>query len=79
MTTSSSDQKSRLDWMLLPIPFLFFFYHCCRSFGSGAPVMHMGTILRHVVSTHVDVHNITMLTGWLFALLPFGEMAFQID
>ncbi|MBI5242963.1 MAG: DUF2723 domain-containing protein [Elusimicrobia bacterium] len=65
--------------LLLPVPFLFYFLTCSRTVGSGAPAMHIDTIMRRIVSTHVDCHNITMITGWLFSRLPFEEPAFRIN
>ncbi|MBC7692255.1 MAG: DUF2723 domain-containing protein [Methylotenera sp.] len=35
--------------------------------------------MARTISTHVDSHNITMITGWLFACLPFGELAFKLN
>jgi hypothetical protein len=61
------------------IPFIFYFYTFSRTVGSGAPAMHINSSLSGVISTHVDSHNLMLITGWLFKYLPVGELAARFN
>ena len=61
------------------VPFVFYALTCSPTVGSGAPAMHIDSAMRGVISTHVDSHNIMLMTGWLFKYLPIPELAARMN
>lgn len=63
----------------LIVPFAFYAYTCCPAIALGDPALLIDAIKSLILSTHVNNHNITILAGWLFQFLPFGEIAYRAN
>ena len=69
--------KSRLIFLFLPVPFIFYWYTCLPSIGMSDSVRFIGDIKDFTISTGVNHHNFTTLWGWLVQCLPFGDLAYR--
>ena len=75
--SSPQIQKNWLFVLLIPIPFLFYWYTCLPSIGLSDSGMYLSAIKRLKISPYVNCHNLTTLWGWPFQLLPFGDFAYR--
>ena len=77
--TSSRTASIRENAFLL-VPPIFYFYTMCRTIGFGDTALLINDMMRLGLSSHVNNHPFTVLTGWLFIhLLPFSELAYRAN
>lgn len=75
--TFQKNSKTRLIFLFIPIPFLFYWYTCLPSIGLGDSVLFIHAIKQLKFSTWVNSHNLTTLWGWIVQLIPFGDFAYR--
>ena len=59
------------------LPFFFYYYTGARAIGLGDTALLLGDMHECIITTSVNNHNITIITGWLFSFLPFGSLEFR--
>ena len=75
-----SSRGQALAWSLgLAFPFLFYVFTCCRTIGPTDSAELIQLMVQCTLGSHVSTHNLTILTGHLFALVPFGDLAFRCN
>ena len=57
----------------------FYGYTMCRWIGLGDTALFVDEVKRLDISSHVNNHRTSLLVGYLFSLLPFGEDAFRLN
>lgn len=81
MTKFSSSQSIdflRRHWFIL-IPIVFYLYTCAPTIGLGDTALLVDGIQNFKINSHVNNHNITVLTGKLFSYLPIGDIAYRAN
>lgn len=67
----------RRHWVIL-VPFAWYYSTAARTITHGDAGLNIDAITGPIVSTHVNNHNLSVITGWiLYHLLPFGSVAFR--
>lgn len=56
---------------------LFYLWSICPTIGFGDAAIMIDAMKRGIVSSHVNNHPWTVLTGMYFLKLPFGDYAFR--
>jgi hypothetical protein len=51
----------------------------CRWIGLGDTALFVNESKQLIVNSHVNNHRTALLVGYLFSLLPFGEIAFRLN
>ena len=61
----------------LVIPLLFYWFTSAPTIGLGDTALLVESMQDMTINSQVNTHNITVISGWLFSFLPFGNMAFR--
>ena len=75
----NSFQKNWPVLLFLPVPFLFYLYTCLPSIGLGDSAMIVDQIRNLQLSTYVNIHNFTIILGWMTHFLPLGDYAYRLN
>ncbi len=71
--------KDKLHLLFIPIPFIFYYLTACPVIGLGDTALLIDQMVRCTINPHVNNHNLAILFGHIFMILPFDEIAFKAN
>ncbi len=61
------------------VPFAFYIYTCAPTVLLGDPCLLIEQMKKLSINTHVNNHNIIIISGWLFQHLPIRDIAYKAN